>query len=203
MRPIIESTVSKDAPVARWPAGLRGLSRLRIVTAAGVCLRGTKHLSAISARRIAAGMRLRRPDNNPNPLQAGFSLVEMLVVLVIIGLIMGLVGPRVLTYLVESRVKATRLQIESFSNSLDLFYVDNGRYPTTQEGLAALMDRPPDAARWSGPYLKGNSVPNDPWGNQYVYRSPGNHGAYDLMSYGANGQQGGENSDSEIANWQH
>ena len=202
MRPIIESTLSKDAPVTRWPAGVQGRSRLKMM-AVGICLRESKHLSTASARRIAARMRLRRPYNTPNPLQAGFSLVEMLVVLVIIGLIMGLVGPRVLSYLVESRVKATRLQIESFSNSLDLFYVDNGRYPTTQEGLAALMDRPPDAARWSGPYLKGNSVPNDPWGNQYVYRSPGNHGAYDLMSYGANGQQAGENSDTEIANWQH
>jgi general secretion pathway protein G len=127
----------------------------------------------------------------------------MLVVLVIIGLIMGLVGPRVLSYLNDSRVKTARLQIESFSNSLDLFYADTGRYPTTQEGLAALVERPSDADRWSGPYLRSNSVPNDPWGKQYVYRSPGTHGAYDLISYGPNGQEGGENSESEIANWQH
>jgi general secretion pathway protein G len=202
MRPIIESTVSKDARVARWPAVLRGPSRLRM-TAAGICLRGTKHLSAASARCIAAGMRLCRPYNCPHPLRAGFTLVEMLVVLVIIGLIMGLVGPRVLSYLSDSRAKAARLQIESFSNSLDLFYVDTGRYPTTQEGLGSLLERPPDADRWSGPYLRGNSVPKDPWGNPYVYRFPGTHGAYDLMSYGSKGREGGESSESEIANWQH
>jgi general secretion pathway protein G len=197
MRPIIDSTVfdctvGKDAPVARWPAVHR-----RGMMAGGICSRGANHLSAASARPIAAGMRFSRPH------QAGFTLVEMLVVLVIIGLIMGLVGPRVLSYLSDSRVKAARLQIESFSNSLDLFYVDTGRYPTTQEGLGALLQRPAGADRWSGPYLRGNSVPNDPWSNQYVYRSPGAHGAYDLMSYGSKGLEGGENSESEIASWQH
>jgi general secretion pathway protein G len=173
------------------------------MTAAGICLRGTKHLSTASARRIAAGMRVRRPYNYPDPFRAGFTLVEMLVVLVIIGLIMGLVGPRVLSYLSDSRVKAARLQIESFSNSLDLFYVDTGRYPTTQEGLGALLERPTEVDRWSGPYMRSNSVPNDPWGNAYVYQSPGSHGAYDLMSYGPKGREGGESSGSEIANWQH
>jgi general secretion pathway protein G len=199
MRPIVESTVSENAPSAMRPAVLRGPSRPG--AAAGICLPGTKHRSAAS--RITSLMRLRRPYNCPHPLQAGFSLVEMLVVLVIIGLIMGLVGPRVLSYLSDSRVKAARLQIESFSNSLDLFYVDAGRYPTTQEGLGALLERPPSADRWSGPYLRGNSVPNDPWGNSYMYRSPGAHGAYDLVSYGSKGREGGENSESEIANWQH
>jgi general secretion pathway protein G len=202
MRPIIESTVSKDAQVDKWRAALWDPSRLRM-TAAGIFLRGTKHLSAASARRIAARTRLCRPYNYSHPLQAGFTLVEMLVVLVIIGLIMGLVGPRVLSYLSDSRVKATRLQIESFSNSLDLFYVDTGRYPTTQEGLGALLERPTEADRWSGPYLRSNSVPIDPWGHPYVYRSPGSHGAYDLMSYGPKGQEGGESSESEIANWRH
>jgi general secretion pathway protein G len=196
MRPIIDSTVG-GAGLARWPAVLRGSFRLRM-TAAGICSRGMA-----LARCIAAGMRRCRPYNYPHPLQAGFSLVEMLVVLVIIGLIMGLVGPRVLSYLSDSRVKAARLQIESFSNSLDLFYVDTGRYPSTQEGLGALLERPPDAERWSGPYLRSNSVPSDPWGTPYVYRSPGAHGAYDLMSYGSKGREGGESSESEIANWQH
>ena len=195
MRPDAPNHYS-NANVARWPAVLRGSSRL--MTAAGICSRGTA-----AVRRIAAGMRRCRPYNYPHPLQAGFSLVEMLVVLVIIGLIMGLVGPRVLSYLSDSRVKAARLQIESFSNSLDLFYVDTGRYPTTQEGLGALLERPPDAERWSGPYLRSNSVPSDPWGNSYVYRSPGAHGAYDLMSYGSKGREGGESSESEIVNWQH
>jgi general secretion pathway protein G len=197
MHSIIGTTVGKATALARWPAMARGSFRLRIAAAA-ISSRGTA-----SAQCATAGMRHCRAYNHPHRLQAGFSLVEMLVVLVIIGLIMGLVGPRVLSYLSDSRVKAARLQVESFSNSLDLFYVDTGRYPTTQEGLDALLERPPDAERWSGPYLRSNSVPSDPWGNRYVYRSPGSHGAYDLMSYGSKGQEGGENSESEIANWQH
>jgi general secretion pathway protein G len=134
--------------------------------------------------------------------RAGFTLIEMLVVLVIIGLIMGLVGPRVLNYLSDARTKAARLQIESFSNSLDLYYLDVGRYPTTQEGLAALVKRPPGVDVWNGPYLKGGTIPADPWRNAYVYAAPGTHGAYDLMSYGADGREGGEGSATDITNWQ-
>jgi len=122
-------------------------------------------------------------------------------VLVIIGLIMGLVGPRVLTYLSDSRSKAARLQIASFSNSLDLFAMDVGRYPTTQEGLAALVRRPAGAKVWNGPYLKDNSVPPDPWRNPYVYLAPGAHGAYDLLSYGSDGQEGGDGAAADINNW--
>jgi general secretion pathway protein G len=142
------------------------------------------------------------PRNARALASAGFSLVEMLVVLVIIGLIMGLVGPRVLNYLGDAKAKTARLQIESFSNSLDLFYIDVGRYPTTQEGLAALVQRPSGAAVWNGPYLRGASVPNDPWGNAYVYRSPGTKGPYDVISYGPPGREGGEGSAAAIANWQ-
>ena len=133
---------------------------------------------------------------------AGFSLIEMLVVLVIIGLIMSLVGPRVLNYLGDARAKTTRLQIESLSNSLDLFHLDVGRYPTTQEGLTALVQRPAGIMVWNGPYLKGGSVPNDPWGNPYVYRSPGNKRPYELISYGPTGREGGEGSASAITSWQ-
>lgn len=135
--------------------------------------------------------------------RAGFTLIEMLVVLVIIGLILGLVGPRVLGYLADARTKAARLQIESFNNSLDLYYLDVGRYPTTQEGLAALVKRPPGIDVWNGPYLKGGTVPLDPWRNNYVYVSPGAHGAYDLISYGSDGREGGEGSAADITNWQH
>jgi general secretion pathway protein G len=132
---------------------------------------------------------------------AGFTLVEMLVVLVIIGLIMGLVGPRVLGYLTDARVKTARVQIESFSNSLDLFYVDTGRYPTAQDGLTALVRRPSGLDVWNGPYLKGGTVPNDPWGNAYVYRVPGSHGPYELLSYGSDGHEGGEGSAADVINW--
>src|SRR5271155_1876929 len=94
--------------------------------------------------------------------QAGFTLVEMLVVITIIGIIMALVGPRVLGYLGESKVKAAKIQIESFSAALDLFFLDNGRYPTSNEGLAALVQRPSSASVWNGPYLRAGSLPQDP-----------------------------------------
>jgi general secretion pathway protein G len=159
---------------------------------------------------VETGIRfdVRRPRERTDPRQlaennqAGFTLIEMLVVLVIIGLIMGLVGPRVLNYLSDARVKAARLQIASFENSLNLFHLDVGRYPTTREGLAALVRRPPGMDTWSGPYLKGGAVPMDPWRNSYVYVAPGSHGAYDLISYGSDGHQGGEGSAADITNWQ-
>jgi general secretion pathway protein G len=122
--------------------------------------------------------------------EGGFTLVEMLVVITIIGLIMALVGPRVLNYLSESKVKAAKIQIESFSSALDLYYLDNGRYPTSSEGLPALVQRPANASSWNGPYLKTGSVPADPWGRPYVYRSPADHAPYEIASYGSNGQSG-------------
>ena len=122
--------------------------------------------------------------------EGGFTLVEMLVVITIIGLIMALVGPRVLNYLSESKVKAAKIQIESFSSALDLYYLDNGRYPTSSEGLPALVQRPANSQSWNGPYLKTGAVPSDPWGRPYVYRSPADHAPYEIASYGSTGQQG-------------
>ena len=133
--------------------------------------------------------------------EGGFTLVEILVVITIIGLIMGLVGPRVLNYLSDSKAKAARIQIDSFGSALDLFYLDAGRYPTSSEGLAALTVRPPGTAAWNGPYLKGAAVPNDPWGHGYVYRAPGEHGAYDIVSYGADGQAGGTGAAADVVSW--
>src|SRR6202035_2969838 len=127
----------------------------------------------------------------PDVGQQGFTLVEMLVVITIIGLIMGLIGPRVLNYLSESKVKAAKIQLQSFSSALDLFYLDAGRFPSTSEGLAALVQRTPGVAAWNGPYLKGGKVPNDPWSHPYLYRSPGERGPYDIVSYGSDGQEGG------------
>jgi general secretion pathway protein G len=122
----------------------------------------------------------------------------MLVVITIIGLIMGLVGPRVLGYLSESKVKTAKIQIESLSAALDLFYLDNGRYPAGNEGLAALVQRPASAAAWNGPYIKTGAVPADPWGRPYLYKVPGDHAAYEIASYGAAGQEGGANSATVI-----
>src|SRR3979490_1575243 len=122
--------------------------------------------------------------------QAGFTLVEILVVITIIGLIMALVGPRVLGYLGESKAKAAKIQIESFSSALDLYYLDLGRYPTSTEGLAALT-RATNAPGWNGPYLGGGVVPNDPWGHGYLYRSPGERGPYEIISPGSDAEEGG------------
>jgi general secretion pathway protein G len=131
--------------------------------------------------------------------QAGFTLVEMLVVITIIGLIMGLIGPRVLNYLSESKVKAARIQLQSFVTALDLFYLDAGRYPSSAEGLGALVRQTPGVAAWNGPYLKGGNVPNDPWNHGYIYRSPGEHGPYDIVSYGSDGQEGGSGVAADIS----
>ena len=142
-----------------------------------------------TARRAYAGGR---------DLERGFTLVEMLVVITIIGLIMGLIGPRVLNYMSESKVKTARIQIQSFGSALDLFYLDAGRYPSTAEGLAALVRPSSGLAGWAGPYLKGGSVPNDPWNHPYVYRSPGVHAPYDIVSYGSDGQEGGTDLAADI-----
>ena len=131
-------------------------------------------------------------------LERGFTLVEMLVVISIIALIMALVGPRVLNFLGESKVKAAKIQIASLESALDLYALDTGQYPSSSEGLGALMHRPGGVTSWSGPYLKGNEVPNDPWGKPYIYRSPGEHGPYDIVSYGPKGQEGGT---AEINSW--
>lgn len=145
----------------------------------------TKHRSSKRRRR-----RARREE-------AGFTLVEMLVVITIIGMIMALVGPRVLNYLSESKAKAAKIQIESFSSALDLFFLDLGRYPTSNEGLAALA-RSTNQAGWNGPYLRGGVVPSDPWGHIYVYRSPGASAPYEIISLGSDGQEGGSGTAADI-----
>jgi general secretion pathway protein G len=133
--------------------------------------------------------------------ERGFTLVEMLVVITIIGLIMALVGPRVLNYLSESKAKTAKIQIQGLSSALDLFYLDAGRYPSSAEGLAALVQPPGGIGTWNGPYLKGGNLPADPWGKPYVYRSPGEHGAYDISSLGSDGQEGGTGTAADITSW--
>ena len=130
--------------------------------------------------------------------QRGFTLVEILVVITIIALIMSLVGPRVLNYLSESKVKAAKIQMQSFASALDLLYLDTGRYPSSAEGLNALMKPTSAMPGWNGPYLKGDVVPNDPWGKPYTYRSPTERGKFEIKSFGSDGQEGGTGTATDI-----
>ncbi|HET7832595.1 MAG TPA: type II secretion system major pseudopilin GspG [Gallionella sp.] len=132
--------------------------------------------------------------------QRGFTLLELLVVMVIIGLLAGYVGPKYFSQIGKSEVKAARAQIDGLGKALEQYRLDTGKYPTTEEGLAALVTRPASEAKWDGPYLT-KKVPMDPWGNQYIYKSPGEHGDYDLISNGKDGQPGGEGEAADITNW--
>jgi len=131
---------------------------------------------------------------------AGFTLLELLVVLVILGLLVGVVAPRFFGQVGKSEVKVATAQIRALEDALDQYRLDVGRYPATEQGLAALNAQPTGVTRWQGPYLK-KAVPNDPWGNAYQYRSPGEHGEFDLYSLGKDGQPGGTGDAADITNW--
>jgi general secretion pathway protein G len=131
----------------------------------------------------------------------GFTLLELLVVMVIIGLLVGYVGPRYFAQIGKSEIKATRAQIDGLGKALDQFRLDTGHYPTTEQGLGSLVERPPNETKWAGPYLT-KAVPLDPWGSAYVFTMPGEHGEYDLLSHGKDGRPGGEGEAADITNWQ-
>ena len=131
---------------------------------------------------------------------AGFTLLELLVVMVIIGMLAGFVAPKFFAQIGKSQIKTARAQIDSLEKSLDQYRLDVGHYPTSEQGLLALMDRPSGEVKWSGPYLK-KAVPLDPWSNSYIYKFPGEHGEYDLMSYGKDGQPGGSDEAEDIVSW--
>ena len=130
----------------------------------------------------------------------GFTLLELLVVMVIIGLLAGYVGPKYFAQIGKSEVKAARAQIDSLGKALDQFRLDTGHYPTPEEGLASLVIRQAGEPKWEGPYL-AKDVPADPWGKPYVYKIPGDHGEYDLLSYGKDGKPGGADENVDITNW--
>jgi len=131
----------------------------------------------------------------------GFSLIELLVVLAILGLLAGLVGPRVMNFLGGSKSKTAKLQIEEFGGALDLYRLEVGRYPNTSEGLEALVSQPSGATNWNGPYLKKSQIPKDPWGNDFQYRSPGEQGEYDIVSLGSDNAEGGDGERQDMVSW--
>ena len=133
---------------------------------------------------------------------AGFTFIEMIVVVSIIGLLLALVGPRFIRGQEKAEVKAAAAQIANFGTALDTFRLDVGRYPTTQEGLQALISAPAGVNNWNGPYWKKGTLPKDPWTHEYKYAAPGHHGAYDLYSLGADGKEGGEGNDKDITSWE-
>ncbi|MCC2636479.1 MAG: putative secretion system protein GspG-like 3 [Moraxellaceae bacterium] len=128
----------------------------------------------------------------------GFTLLELLVVMVIIGLLAAFVGPRYFAQLGKSELKVAKAQIESFGKALDTYRIDVGHYPATEQGLAALTAAPANEPKWQGPYLE-KQVPNDPWGRPYIYRSPGQGGDFDLLSLGKDGQQGGDKESADVS----
>jgi general secretion pathway protein G len=132
----------------------------------------------------------------------GFTLLELLVVLVILGLLAGLVAPNLMDKFSQAKTKAAKLDIEELSSVLDMYKLDVGRYPTTAEGLAALVDAPSTTKIWNGPYLKKKKVPVDPWNNPYHYTSPGQHGKFDLFTLGADNTEGGEGEDKDLTSWE-
>ncbi len=133
--------------------------------------------------------------------EKGFSLIELIVVLVILGLLAAVVAPRVYDKLARGKEQIAKIQIKELEGALQLFSFDNGRYPTTMEGLDALIQNPGNLPSWRGPYLGKAELPKDPWGRPYVYRCPGQHGDFDLLSYGPDGVEGGEGENADITSW--
>ena len=139
-------------------------------------------------------------QNSAFKAHGGFTLLELLVVMVIIGLLAGYVGPKYFGQIGKSETKVARAQLDALEKALDQYRLDTGHYPAPESGLAALIQKPPNEAKWDGPYLK-KIVPMDPWGRPYIYKLPGEHGEYDLVSYGKDGQPGGTGEASDIGNW--
>jgi general secretion pathway protein G len=133
--------------------------------------------------------------------QAGFTLIELMIVLFILGLLAALVAPRLMGRVGKAKQKTAQAQIQMLATALDLYHLDVGRYPTEEEGLKSLYAKPESLSGWSGPYMD-KAVPKDPWGRDYVYKCPGEHGPYDLYSLGADGQPGGDGENADISNWE-
>ncbi len=134
-------------------------------------------------------------------LERGYSLLELLVVLAILGLIIAIAAPRLIGYFEASKAKTAKIQISNLATALDLYYLSNGSYPTEEQGLRALVERPESAAAWDGPYLNRAEGIVDPWGRPYLYKQPGVHSKFDIASLGADGKEGGTGEDADMGSW--
>ena len=133
--------------------------------------------------------------------QSGYSLLELLVVLAIMGLLISIAAPLVIGYFETSKAKVAKIQISNIGAALDLYQLSNGAYPSEEQGLKALVEKPDGATAWDGPYLNRADGIIDPWGKPFVYKRPGQHGAYDIVSYGADGKEGGTGDDQDVVSW--
>ncbi len=143
---------------------------------------------------------MRKRQRNRMHQEQGFSLMELLIVMVILGLLAGLVGPKMFGKVGKAKQNSAKAQIALFETALDMYRLDIGKYPESDLGLKALREKPSDLDKWDGPYLP-KEIPQDPWGYDYVYVSPGEHGDYDIISYGADNAEGGEGENEDIVNW--
>lgn len=133
--------------------------------------------------------------------QSGFTLVELLVVMTILVLLAGVVGPKVLNQLGGAKVDTAQVQIRDFEQALEIYMLDTGSFPSSEQGLEALV-KDPGVSGWNGPYLRRNELPADPWNNEYRYKYPGDNADFDIFSLGADGKQGGDDDNADIGNWQ-
>ncbi len=138
---------------------------------------------------------------SPRRREAGFTLLELLVVLAIMGLLAAIIGPQVIKYLGSSRTQTARVQIQNIVAALELFKLDVGHYPTQAEGLAALVTAPQSEAGWNGPYLKRETAIKDPWGEPYIYKNPGQHGEVDVYTLGSDKAEGGTGEAQDVGSW--
>ena len=155
--------------------------------------------SALASRAQVAR---RAPLHGAFHRAAGMTLIEILVVLVLIGVVLGIVGGNFIGRGEKAKADAAKIEMGQIGQALDLYKLEVGRYPTTQEGLQALLQAPSGASSWNGPYWKKSTLPKDPWGNEYKYVSPGASGPYDITSYGADGKEGGEGTNKDITSSQ-
>lgn len=147
-------------------------------------------------------MRVKQSSLNGKEAEKGFTLIEILVVLAIIGLLAGLIGPQVMKQFSSSKPKAARLQIEGLVSALDLYRLDTGVYPSGEQGLDALIKQPVGTANWGGPYLRKSNIPKDPWSGLYSYVHPGNKAEFEVSSFGADGLVGGDGDNADINSWE-